>query len=237
LYVSDNEENNVKMVKDLKLIAIDKNIIVSSFSLNLPDSTTSNHMWGIYGDNGGGIALTYSIDALFKFWSAYFWGELKTWEFFFKKVDYDENYCPLLEFKKCCDGYLKSSKKEALTEFLNRFIFTKTKNWENENELRFAGLLIEHKKELKSLNESDYQQTPKEWDEVLDSIKDQVQLRDFVKPIKITLGWKCNPMDEKIITIIDFARNNHIQVEWLDITTINYRKKSFYKKKELEINP
>jgi hypothetical protein len=110
---------------------------ICSMSLHNPISTKSTHMWGLYGNNGHGIAVQYKLTDLiaevasfFRDWGCPFWIDV---------VKYENNFNPADEIKSCLK-YFKEEDVNArikhLDMMLKKMPFKKTSQWEHEKELR-----------------------------------------------------------------------------------------------------
>ena len=61
-------------------------------------------MWGLYGENGAGIALTYELDHLIAQVFNNFSNKFNEFYFLNQSI-YIENYNPIQSFKFCLDEY------------------------------------------------------------------------------------------------------------------------------------
>lgn len=229
LLLGNSNKVNVPFVKYLDLLT--KYIInVSSFSLNEPLSTNSNHMWGLYGDNGKGFSLTYELDHLIAQVLSNNSPDKSIHEFlFFKPVNYIEKYSPNKDFKVCLDHYYGKNQKDALINFFEKFAISKTPQWQFEKELRFYRYSFEVYKKF-AFNHN----TPVN-EELCNNLLEHIELTKnkinhqiaFNRPTVITLGWNCDTNDSKIKQLIQYAIANSIKIIKLD-EYINYSKDQFY---------
>lgn len=229
LLLGNSNKVNVPFVKYLDLLT--KYIInVSSFSLNEPLSTNSNHMWGLYGDNGKGFSLTYELDHLIAQVLSNNSPDKSIHEFlFFKPVNYIKKYSPNKDFKVCLDNYYGNNQKEALINFFEKFAISKTPQWQFEKELRFYRYSFEVYKEFACKHNT--QISEKLCNNLLEHIELNKNKVDhqiiFNRPTTITLGWNCDISDVKIQKLIQYATANSIKIIKLD-EYINYSKDQFY---------
>jgi hypothetical protein len=230
LTLGDNNEQNVPLVRYLHAMT-KYSFNVSSFSLNNPLSTNSNHMWGLYGDNGSGFALTFELDHLI----AQVFNNLRnnnSNEFlFFKPVNYIENYNPIQKFKFCLDEYRYRGKNniQALSNFFESFAISKTPQWQFEQELRFYKFSsAAYEGFISQYGGAVTDKTCIELLEYIETSKQKVNHEViFNRPTSIVLGWNCNIEDENIQKLIQYARTHSIKVIKLD-KYLNYLKNEFY---------
>ncbi len=175
LSLADNDSNNLDSVNSL--IDMYNNLPqICSMSLHDPISTESTHMWGLYGDNGHGIAVQYQLVSLsvqvlkcLNGISNPCWIDI---------VKYDNNFNPADEIKSCLQYFKETNKPEQL-KHLNRMLkklpFIKNKQWEHEKELRFLTLNIPDQQSFFGIS-------LKESSEKLKSIKSPIKI-PAVKPI------------------------------------------------------
>lgn len=226
LKLGKNNPENLFLVKYLYLLT-KYLLVVTSFSLNIPDSTSSNHMWGLYGSNGAGVVLTYSLDYII----GVVYNSIQNPDEFllFSKVNYDDSHCPLTIFENCVDAYYIQKDPNALLKFFETFVLTKTSHWQYEKEFRFYRYSLgayQHFVSQYGLNV-----TEKTCNELLKWAEDNKHKVEhevtFIRPNTITLGWDCDTENEDIKNLITYARINSINVNKLD-KYINYTNKKFY---------
>lgn len=228
LSLGNNLGQNTPLVKYLHAMT-KYSFNVSSFSLNNPLSTNSNHMWGLYGDNGAGIALTYDLDHLIaQVFSNNFTTQPDNF-LFFKPVNYVENYNPIQSFKFCLDEYYGKNNKQALSDFFENFVISKTPQWQFEQELRFYKLsLAAYEGFIPKFGGAVTGETCVELLEYIEVSKQKVNHEIiFNRPTSIVLGWNCNIEDENIQKLIQYARTHSIKVIKLD-KYVNYSQSKFY---------
>jgi|GEM_PF-2722412 len=228
LELADNNLVNVPLVRFI-YIMIKHPILVTSFSLNDPLLATSNHMWGLYGGNGKGIAITYALDTLIAFVLTNYQAKQGKEVMIFKPVKYEDSYNPMQAFQECITTYYKKQQQMALSRFFERFVITKTSEWQYERELRFYKYDLtayEGFNNKYGLNVSEA--TCKgliEHAENRSILVNHEQL--FNRPISITLGWDCDEHSQEIIDLITYANRHKIPVVKLG-RYINYKTNKFY---------
>ena len=104
LSLNNNQELGIDNIKFFELLTV-KLLIATSFSLNNAYNINSTNMWGIYGGNGKGITLKYSIDDLIIFFLAQMQNENVI---IFNTIKYSVDYNPALKFKDACDNYSRT---------------------------------------------------------------------------------------------------------------------------------
>lgn len=228
LKLANNEAQNFPMAKYLYLFS-KFSFIINSFSLNVPENTESNHMWGLYGDKGSGIALTYNLDhliALIKNNYAFNNYDVISPEkiIHVDLVNYKDKHNPNNEFKKCLDEYCGKNNKLALQNFFQNFIYTKTYQWQFEKELRFFKFSQGVFKNITSIDTTNIPILERYIEEEKSKTDHEF---DFIRPVLITLGWNCNTENEDIKNLIQHAKKNLISIRKLN-KFINYEFNQFY---------
>lgn len=180
-------------------------ILATSFSLLNPLNTDSLHMWGLYGENGRGIALSYDLNDLILLMIKNIYGQQSKNILLFDTVNYETNYNPGNDFKILCEDYpIQGNGIKSLENFWSRFLTTKSKTWKNEQELRFfkyslpTELFDELRKRISRYSDSE---VLKELKKIQRNQKIDKQ-EDFGFPKEIFLGWN----------MVDSYRNKIISV-------------------------
>lgn len=227
LTLGDNNKQHVPLVKYLHAMT-KYSFNVCSFSLNNPFSTNSNHMWGLYGENGAGIALTYELDHLIAQVFNNFSNKFNEF-LFFKPVNYIENYNPIQSFKFCLDEYYGKNNQLALLNFFESFVISKTPQWQFEQELRFYKFsLAAYEGFIPQFGGTVTDEMCIKLLEYIETSKQKVNHEViFNRPTSIVLGWNCNIEDENIQKLIQYARTHSIKVIKLD-KYVNYSQNQFY---------
>lgn len=230
--LGERNPNNLNAVKHL-LLVVKYLLTISSFSLHHANSTFSNHMWGLYGSSGAGIAITYSLDELISMIRMFNTKLDPNDALFFDVVTYEEKYNPVEPFKVCLYDYYRDGKAQgALLKFLQKFALTKSQEWQFEKELRFYRFSFAVLSEWISKN-NNYKSDITEQlcieleqflSENINKIKHEI---DFNKPKQITLGWGCDTNPEHIKKLLEYAKINSIEVVKLDVN-VNYSENTFY---------
>jgi len=228
LELADNNPTYVPQVKFLYIMT--KYLpLITSFSLNDPLLATSNHMWGLYGGNGKGIAITYPLDALISFVFANNQAVRENELIIFKPVQYKDFYNPINLFYECIDSYYKTNQRNALFKFFENFIITKTNEWQYEKELRF----FKHDMTAYNgfINKYGTQISERTCDALIEYTENRSKLviheHGFIYPASITLGWDCDEHSQEIIDLITYANIHKIPVVKLE-RYINYKTNKFY---------
>lgn len=207
--LNDTQKNEVRAIFSFycaELLEELHKIHISSFSGLNPLDVSSNHMWGLYGQSGHGIAICYKSLEIIDYLKA------NKHNFNFIQLNYDKNYDYLFIkfFKYLIDKatIFKSGKtiftKDEIDNFTMEFISNKTEHWKFEEEWRL----------VTKATKRDH-------------------LFDFIKPSKIIFGWNNRLNKDKDAwtsycnyEIINWAKNNDIELVYLD-KTVDYIKKQF----------
>ncbi len=166
---------------------------IACFSTLDPIALESNHMWGLYANNGSGIALQYTIDDLISF-------AKNNQEFIDSCKFYDVIYS---DNPKQINGlncfwtilYLALVKKnpKMSSDAILTFQSMKSKEWQFEKEWRFMSVRTqEHIKKI--LPDEEYLKNTKigskRFQEQRQDIKNiNNSIFDFIKPSRIIFGW------------------------------------------------
>lgn len=213
--VSDDEVFNLK----LSINSLINKIRIACFSRKDPLHTNSINMWGLYGDKGKGIAVSYNFADLLLLFCNYFQkgDENKSIE----DVEYSVTHKPSKIIQNLIQYVFKYSEaSNTMKSFYNgmaenelhNLILTKSSTWEHEEELRFSFLtdysLV--KEEFDSIKTSTKQ------DEVIQELIKKVLkiaiYEDFIKPSQIILGWDCEKNNAEIIKLCAYCKNNAIPI-------------------------
>lgn len=197
-----------------------------------PLSVKSNHMWGLYGGVGTGLAITYRSDDI-KLWS-------EKNSIRHEEIKYDPEHCPLKLIKKyLVGGYFDDGDVNKnivnVVNFFKEFIFTKTNIWQHENEFRILQIDENMLKHVADFTKRKKILHPSAGDsEALHAYMLQQKLDysiEFIKPSSITLGWNTASLKpgarNEIKKIIDYAKKENVPINQLD-RYINYTTNEFY---------
>lgn len=213
---------------------------ICSFTECDPADVTSAHMWGLYANNGTGIAIQYDINAVIEFEKSIEY----RYHCNFLKVAYDHNSDPLLRLNMF--NRLKYMLEQILTANCNLHIdavltmlTTKSIQWKYEQEWRFISLKArnynaEHHQKLENyISNPEYYPLPTinpcyEKREILRLQKYRENSINcefaFINPSKIIFGWNCDITPNTYYgKLYSWASNKH-SIECIKIKpeTIDY---------------
>lgn len=222
-----NEHNIAQLRHVLKIL--DYSLKICSFSLHDPMVPSSNHMWGLYGNNGTGIAVVYSLVDFMQFYLLAIQKNELT--LLVNAVHYDDEYSPLaLAQKHLIKEYLQThGTVAALRGFSVPFVLTKTKQWEHEHELRVWKVDINWSSEFynTNLNLPINTESNTKFTEYISKQSFDHGV-DFIQPTSIILGWGCDSKSTDVQDLIKFVQDSsNIKLIQLD-KYINYAKNQFY---------
>ena len=214
---------------------------IACFSSLDPIALESNHMWGLYANNGSGIALQYTIDDLLYF-------EINNQDFVENGAFYDVIYS---DNPKQINGlncfwtilYLALVKKnpKMSSDAILTFHFVKSKEWQFEKEWRFMSMRTQERIE-KILPDDKYLKNTKIGSKKLQEQRQDIKninnsIFDFIKPSRIIFGWNNDDSSDKNKQQREYSE---ILKKWAikpdnKITCIELDKVVDYKKSEFKI--
>ena len=222
------DENNLYRLK-LELNLMLSKLRIACFSKIDPISSNSTNMWGLYGNTGTGIAISYNYADLLKCFYEYY--SQNNNDKSFDDIKYEEGYNPskvITNLVKHAFNHNNSKigigdSDNYIRNYLKTFIYTKSKAWEHEEEIRFvyfadSKLAEEAKESINNLPQDDIS-----LQKALDFMNDKNRYEKFLKPIRITLGWNCDELDPNIIKLRNYCRDREIAVIKLN-GKVNYEK-------------
>lgn len=223
----EKAKGNYKAAKNMEIFKFfaSEFINVASFSLNNPLKTESLHMWGLYGQNGNGIVLKYSIDEIILLLVDNLVNQKKLYKvILFDKVKYVDNYNPGQAFDECLDQY-GMGKKEAIDKFVYQHTITKSKVWEHEKELRFFRYSISENTNIFENFKGKIYLEDNELDHLMQITRDGINKEiPFIYPREIIFGWNINHEDLNEITNFFGDKISIIRLS----SYINYKTNEFY---------
>lgn len=225
LMLNNNQNEGIENIKFFEILTT-RFIIATSFSLNDAFNIHASNMWGIYGGNGKGIVLKYSIDDLILFFLEQ---SQSPNMIIFDLVKYYSNYNPAEMFKNSCNDYIKSPKSgsHAVLSLLKDFPLSKSITWEHEKELRFFKNTFHDTKiydSLSSLTKNKIKLKNDEFDEIQNLQKTIVKTQKFIQPKELIFGWDANLND--LNEIVEYSKKKMISAVQLNML-IDYNSSSF----------
>lgn len=193
---------------------------IACFSELDPCACASNHMWGLYGNCGKGVAIQYDF------------GELKHWiqnsEYRSASI-YKIKYETLNKFDllhQIFDHFIKYELSNSIISQI-QFLISKTEEWQYEKEWRFIYM------------NDDVMVKDKECDEVHANIVKRMEVSgnnifNFIKPTRIIFGWNNYSDSENnrfYDDLNDWASRNNIECIYLD-NKIDYKDMTFHKREQ-----
>lgn len=225
LMLNNNQNEGIENIKFFEILTT-QFIIATSYSLNNAFNINASNMWGIYGGNGRGIVLKYSINDLILF----FLNQSQSPNMIiFDLVKYYSNYNPAEIFRNSCNNYIKSSKSGygAVLSFLKDFPLSKSIAWEHEKELRFFKNAFHDSNiydSIESLTKNRSELESDNFGKIRNIQKTITKNQKFIQPKELIFGWDANLDD--LNEIIEYSKENAIPAVQLNML-IDYNNNSF----------
>lgn len=226
LSLNNNHKHGIDNIKFFEFLSV-KLLIATSFSLNNAYNINSTNMWGIYGGNGKGITLKYSIDDLIIFFLTQMQNDNVI---MFNTVKYSVDYNPALKFKDACDNYSKTGVTPEIINFLKEFPISKSIVWEHENELRFYKYTLKDphiNSTISPIIKNKSKMDNEQFSKLNELQKNLVKNHKFIQPKEIIFGWNANLND--LQDIVEYSKKHNIPAVKLEML-IDYQNNSFESK-------
>ncbi len=220
---------------------------IACFSELDPFKLESNHMWGLYGGSGLGVALQYKIGDISQFLiNNNSFGCIPV-EYSNKNNKREVNNRSEWLYSMCHDILCSTKKDSGYLDLLKvavkkqtDFLSYKSEEWQFEKEWRLVGgaeslmdginAILAEQLYTYGYYENGLQMMQNKSDEYRNN---HTCLFDFAQPVSIVFGWKVDDSDvmhkKYYKELYEWAKNNNIKCSYLT-TTLDYNKNCFIKR-------
>lgn len=198
---------------------------IACFSELNPLLLESNHMWGLYGSCGYGVALRYKTGRLKQWIATNKYNNSSFYDVVYSNLERRNNKLEWLKYILEIIVLDQSDKKiERVVNSRMAMLTYKSQEWQFEKEWRFLNLSEAFTPEQNE-NITDYIQRIKKYKQKIDN-----GLFDFIKPDEIIFGWnnhKNKDSESSAYTELEkWAKENHVKCIYLD-DKLNYAENKF----------